>query len=135
MECILCKIVAGEIPCYKVYEDAKFLAFLDITPVNPGHVILIPKQHTENLLDTADEILNEFLPLAKKIAKVVMAVTKADGFNLNQNNFSAAGQVIGHLHFHIVPRFSDDGLELWRGKEYGEGEAEILAEKIRTYND
>lgn len=130
-DCLFCKIVSGEIPSHKVYEDDKFLAFLDINPVNLGHTLVIPKDHYETLFDTPDGVLSEILPIAKKIARVVMEVTGAGGFNLNQNNYSVAGQVVDHLHFHIVPRFEDDGLELWPGEQYeDDNKAEELAKKI-----
>lgn len=130
-DCLFCKIIAGEIPSYKVYEDDNFLAFLDIAPVNPGHVLFLPKKHSETILDTDDEVLSQLLPIAKKIAKVVVDVTDADGFNLNQNNFSAAGQAVGHLHFHIVPRFEDDDLKLWPGQEYEDSDRpKELAQKM-----
>jgi histidine triad (HIT) family protein len=132
MDCIFCKIVGGEIPSYKVYEDDKVLAFLDITPVNPGHTLVIPKKHYDNLVDMPDEEAKELLAAAKKIAVAVMAGTGAQGFNLNLNNGAVSGQLVGHVHFHIVPRFESDGRELWHGQAYADGEAQAVLEKIKS---
>lgn len=130
--CIFCKIVAGEIPSHKIYEDENVLAFLDITPVNPGHVLVVPKEHHENFLAWPAEKTELAIQAIKKIAPAVMAGVSAEGFNLNLNNGAAAGQVVNHVHWHIVPRFGGDGRELWRGKEYGEGEAEHIVKMIIT---
>ncbi|MFA7662300.1 MAG: HIT family protein [Patescibacteria group bacterium] len=135
MDCIFCKIVSGEIPSYKVYEDDDILAFLDIIPVNPGHTLVIPKKHYETILDTPDDVLKNILVVSKRIAQKIMEVTGAEGFNFNQNNFSVSGQVVPHVHFHIIPRFENDGLKLWAGDKYDDGQAEILTKKIRIYND
>lgn len=132
MDCIFCKIVGGEIPSYKVYEDDNVLAFLDITPVNPGHTLVIPKKHYDNLVDMPDEEAKELLVAAKKIAVAVMAGTGAKGFNLNLNNGAVSGQLVGHVHFHIVPRFEGDGRELWHGQAYMDGQAAEVLEKIKN---
>lgn len=131
MNCIFCKIISEEIPCHKVYEDDDILAFLDISPVSLGHTLVIPKKHSETILDTPDETLKKILSVSKKIATVLMEVTEATGFNLNQNNFEVAGQVVPHLHFHIIPRFQNDGLSLWSGKECDKEETKKLSENIR----
>ena len=130
MDCIFCKIITGDIPAHKIYENETVLAFLDITPVKPGHILVVPKNHYETLLDTPDEIVGDILIAVKKIAKAVMKITGAEGFNLNQNNFVVAGQIVPHIHFHIIPRFRDDGLKLWTGTEYKNNEIEKLAEII-----
>lgn len=114
MDCLFCKIVAGEIPAHKVYEDDRFLAFLDIRPINLGHTLIIPKTHYRNLLDLPNELLTELGPLIKKIAIAVKEATGADGVNISWNNEPAAGQVIYHSHTHIMPRFVDDGFVHWR---------------------
>jgi histidine triad (HIT) family protein len=129
--CIFCKIVAGEIPSHKVYEDDDVLAFLDITPVNPGHTLVIPKHHYENLLDLPEAEAQKLLSVIKKIAPAIMGAVGAKGFNLGLNNGVSAGQVVGHVHFHIIPRLENDGRQLWHGGEYKEGEAEVILEKIK----
>jgi histidine triad (HIT) family protein len=116
--CIFCKIIKGEIPCTKVYEDDKVLAFLDISPVNKGHTLVIPKKHYETLMDVPDDLLCETMKIIKKLSKAVMKTVKADGINISINNYKAAGQLVLHLHVHIMPRFSNDGLKLdWPTKK------------------
>ncbi len=131
MDCIFCKIIAGEIPAVKIYEDESVLAFLDITPVNLGHTLVIPKQHFANLLELPDDLLCLLAQAVKKIAPAVMAGVSAQGFNLGLNNGSVAGQLVGHFHWHIMPRFEADGYKLWHGKQYEAGQADEVAEKIK----
>jgi len=129
-DCLFCKIIKGEIPSHKVYEDANVLAFLDITPVNPGHVLLVPKKHSRNILEIDDNNFRELAPLIKKIARAVKEGMGADGINIHINNEPAAGQVIFHTHIHIIPRFSDDGLKMWRGQEIDQEKLMGAAKKI-----
>ncbi|MDO8668768.1 MAG: HIT family protein [Candidatus Buchananbacteria bacterium] len=131
-DCIFCKIIKGEIPSYKVYENGDVLAFLDITPVNSGHTLVISKNHYDNLIDLPEEEAGKLINVIKKITPAIVKATEADGFNLNLNNGSAAGQVINHVHFHIVPRKNNDGYKLWPGHVYPAGEAEIVLEKIKS---
>lgn len=128
-ECVFCKIVAGEVPCEKVYEDDAVVAFLDIHPVNKGHVLVVPKEHTQNLFTASHPILEHLIGVAQKIASALS--TYADGVNIGQNNNRAAGQVVEHLHFHVIPRFANDGLRHWPGKTYREGEAQNIARQIK----
>ncbi|MCR4330583.1 MAG: HIT family protein [Patescibacteria group bacterium] len=131
-ECLFCKIVTGKIPSAKVYEDDHFLAFLDITPVHKGHTLLIPKEHSRNILETPDGTLALLFPAMKKVARAVKNATHADGINMYINNEKAAGQIIFHTHVHLIPRFEDDGLHLWKGKEwYADDEINTMAEKIK----
>ncbi|MBU0649219.1 HIT family protein [Patescibacteria group bacterium] len=129
--CLFCKIIKGEIPSEKVYEDDDFIAFLDINPVTPGHTLVVPKQHSDNVLDTDDEILEKMAKVLKKISHAVCQGLETQSFNLHQNSGKLSGQVVPHLHWHIVPRYEDDGLKIWPGKPYLEGEEKIVAEKIR----
>lgn len=125
-DCIFCKIVAGEIPCSKVYEDDHTLAFLDINPAVKGHTLVIPKQHCRNLLDGEPETLKACMATAKKVAHGLLE-WGVDGVNLLQNNEPAAGQVVFHIHFHLFPRYEGDKRAWgWRGSPYPEGEAEKL---------
>ena len=130
-DCLFCKIINGEIPATKVYEDDNVLAFLDIHPVNLGHTLIVPKIHSDGLLDADDKVLEQMIVVTKKVAAAILRGLGYEAFNLEQNNGKIAGQVIPHLHWHIVPRTADDGLTHWPGKEYGVGEAEKLAEKIK----
>lgn len=128
-DCIFCKIVRGEVPCDKIYEDDHVVAFLDIAPVNKGHTLVVPKKHTENMLTASADT---FAIVMKTVQKVVLALEKyADGVNIYVNNKKAAGQVVDHLHVHVIPRFDDDGLKHWPGKNYSDGEARKVAEKIK----
>ncbi len=131
-DCIFCKILNKEIPAAKVFENDHVLAFLDIMPVNKGHCLVIPKMHFETLDDVPDTELAELMKGVKKTAKAVMNIVSAQGYNVQMNNHKAAGQMVPHAHIHIVPRFSGDGLKLWPGGKYAEGEKEALARKISS---
>jgi histidine triad (HIT) family protein len=101
---IFAKILRGELPCYKVYEDDKALAFLDIMPRAPGHVLVLPKAPARNILDVAPDDLTHVVKVAQKIAKVSVEMFGADGVTLQQFSESAGGQVVFHLHVHVIPR-------------------------------
>lgn len=132
-DCIFCKIVAGDIPCAKVYESETCLAFLDIAPVNGGHALVLPKAHFPTLMDVPSELGADLTAALTKVGKAVMEATGAEGLNLVQNNYEAAGQLVHHVHFHLIPRFSDDGLELWPQASYeSQEEMSGLAEKIAS---
>jgi diadenosine tetraphosphate (Ap4A) HIT family hydrolase len=108
--CLFCKIIKGSIPCHKVFETAKALAFLDINPLAEGHVLVIPKTHGERLHMVPEEYLCEMLPVASRIARKLFG-EKGIEYNLLQNNGKLAHQEVDHVHFHIIPkRSSDDGL-------------------------
>lgn len=130
-DCLFCKIIKGEIPSTKVYEDDTCYAFLDINPVNIGHTLLVPKAHSENLYDTPDETLSKLAPVLKKLSIAVKQGVGADGINIEMNNDPVAGQLIFHTHIHIVPRFEGDGFVHWKGaRGYNDGEMKEVAEKI-----
>jgi len=128
-ECIFCKIIKGEIPCNKVYEDETSFAFLDIKPVNFGHTLIIPKEHFENIYDLPEDTAAHLIKIAKKIS---MALKKlgADGTNITTNNGEAAGQVVFHSHIHLIPRFINDGLSHWPTKTYKNEESKEELKKI-----
>ena len=129
-DCIFCAIAAGEIPSFKVYEDDQVLAYLDINPFSKGHTLVIPKQHSQGLLDADDDTLAMIIGKVRKIAGHVKEVLGCDGFNVLQNNGAAAGQTVGHLHFHIVPRWNGDALTF--ENHQGDMEAlKTLAERMR----
>ena len=129
-DCIFCKIIKGEIPSSKLYENEKVFAFLDITPVNKGHSLVIPKEHYETLMDMPDDILKEVSVIVKKISSAVKKAVNADGISIGMSNYKAAGQVVPHAHIHIMPRFEDDGLKFWPQSKYEEGEIDEYKEKI-----
>ncbi|OGF24653.1 HIT family hydrolase [Candidatus Falkowbacteria bacterium RIFCSPLOWO2_12_FULL_45_13] len=131
MSCIFCKIISGELPSYKVYEDEFTLAFLDINPVNPGHTLVVPKRHVTNIEAVDEETLCQVVKAVKKVGLSLKKNLGVAGYNLGVNNDPVAGQVVAHLHFHIIPRLAGDGFKLWPQKEYGDGEAEAVFAKIK----
>ncbi|MEI6478666.1 MAG: HIT family protein [bacterium] len=131
-DCIFCKIISGDIPSEKIYEDYWSLAFLDINPVNHGHTLVIPKDHFENIYTTPDETLARLLLATKKVTLAIKEALDAEGITISMNNEPAGGQVIFHTHFHVVPRFENDGLKLWPQKKYNEGEMKDISEKIKN---
>jgi histidine triad (HIT) family protein len=104
---IFAKILRGELPCYKVYEDDKALAFLDIMPRAPGHTLVLPKAPARNILDVPPDDLAHVVKVAQKIAQAAKPVFGADGVTIQQFNESAGGQVVFHLHVHVIPRRQD----------------------------
>lgn len=131
-ECVFCKIIAGEIPSERVFENDQVVAFLDINPIAPGHTLVVPKAHYENLLDPPPEALLAVVGAARKVARAVVAATDGEGFNFFQFNGACAGQEVFHLHFHIIPRRPGDGVSYqWRQGQYGEGEMGALGAKVR----
>jgi len=129
--CIFCKIVNGEMPSYKVYEDDRVLAFLDIYPAAHGHTLLIPKKHYANIEETPEDELAYLMKIVKKIGFMMKENLGAEGYNVCENNDPVAGQEIPHLHFHIVPRKEGDGLSSWPKNGYEEQEAEEMVKKIK----
>ena len=129
-DCIFCAIAAGEIPSFKVYEDDRVLAYLDINPFSKGHTLVIPKAHTTGLLDTPDDTLAAVIARVKKVAAHLKQALLCDGFNILQNNGVAAGQTVMHVHFHIVPRYGNEQLSFENHKGDMD-ELKALAEKIR----
>ncbi len=131
-DCIFCKMVAGKIPVTKVYEDDVVLAFLDIGPLSDGHTLVIPRQHFQRLHDCPVELLAQVCSRLGRVAKAVAAGMECEGYNVLCNNGRAASQLVAHLHFHIIPRNSGDGVfERWPSYKYQEGRIEEVAAKIR----
>lgn len=115
--CIFCKIIKGSIPCYKVFENAKTLAFMDINPISKGHILVIPKYHGERLHSIPAEHLADLLPTISAIAERSVAA-EGVAYNVLQNNGRLAGQIVDHVHFHLIPRRGEeDGLNVsWPAK-------------------
>ena len=128
-DCIFCKIIGGEVPCYKIWENEKFFLFLDRMPINPCHMLLIPKKHEVEVFDLDDELYSEIFSLVKKISKPLKEVTKAKRIGL-----AVEGLGIFHSHVHIVPIYNSNELNPERAKMASEEELEkshkMLAEKI-----
>ena len=131
-DCIFCKIVAGELPSLKVYEDAETLAFLDIHPVNPGHTLVIPKAHYVNAFEAPEDVWVKMTATVKKVAHAIKEGLPVGDMNIAMNNGKFAGQVVFHAHIHVMPRYENDGHKLWTPKEYKDGEAVLIAEKIKN---
>jgi histidine triad (HIT) family protein len=131
MDCIFCKIVNGELPSYKVYEDDDILAFLDISPINYGHTLVIPKKHFQNLESIDENLLCKIIIIVKKVGQILKNGLGVEGYNVCENNDAVAGQIVSHLHFHVVPRSEGDGLGIWPQGKYGENEAEEILKKIK----
>lgn len=131
-DCLFCKMVVGEIPVTKLYEDDVVLAFLDIGPISDGHTLVIPKQHFEKIDACPAELLGQVSSRLCGIARAVAAGMNCDGYNILCNNGRAAGQLVQHLHFHIIPRQAGDGVfDRWPSYKYEAGKAEQIADKIR----
>jgi histidine triad (HIT) family protein len=131
-DCLFCKMVAGQIPVTKIYEDDVVLSFLDIGPISDGHTLVIPKKHFEKLHDCPADFLGQVFSRLGKIAGAVTMAMNSDGYNLLCNNGRAAGQLIEHLHFHIIPRNTGDRLfSRWPSYEYEDGKIEEIARVIR----
>jgi len=132
-ECIFCRIIMGEIPCSKIFENESVIAFLDIKPVSDGHALVVPKEHYDDIFDVPDAVLCEITSTVKKVSEAVMKGVDAHGISIGQSNRKAAGQVVPHIHFHIMPRFDDDGLRLWPQHDYEEGRMEEVQKKIKEH--
>lgn len=111
-DCIFCKIIKGEIPSKKVYDDDNFIGILDANPVAESHVLIIPKKHFRNLLDMPASLGNELLEAVKKVSLKLIEDGKGEGVNVLFNNESVAGQVVFHAHVHVVPRNKGDGIRI-----------------------
>ena len=124
------KILAGEIPCHKVYEDDEFLAFLDISPKNKGHTLVIPKIEYKALLDIDSDVLAKLIVTVQKVAKLLVEKLGADGCNIVQNTNEVAGQTVPHIHFHIIPRYAGDSVN-WLTSTYEEKNFEDVLKEIK----
>jgi histidine triad (HIT) family protein len=129
--CLFCKVVAGEVPATKVYEDENTLAFLDIKPVNPGHTLVIPKSHYVNIFEVPEEMTTKMMQTIKKIAHGIKDGLGVENMNITMNNGLHSGQTVFHAHIHLIPRHEGDGYKMWQGREYEDGEKEIVADKIK----
>lgn len=132
-DCLFCKIIAGQIPSARVYEDDAVVAFLDINPIARGHTLVAPKGHYPTLLDLPASEGEALLKALRLVAKAVFTQTAAGGFNTVQNNFAPAGQVVFHSHWHVIPRFEKDGLADWPGGMYKDtAEMQELARAVNA---
>jgi len=132
-DCIFCKIIAGDIPCFKLFEDESTLAFMDINPASEGHVLVIPKEHAENVYMVSDAAISATARTAKRVAAAIDKTLKPAGLNLVQANGPAAAQTVMHFHMHVLPRAENDELKLNWGLDPGDMDAiGDLAQNIRS---
>ncbi len=130
-DCIFCKIIAGDIPSFKVFEDDNTLAFMDINPVHDGHVLVIPKEHADNLIEVSESALSQTSITARKVARAVQKTLNPPDMNLLQCNGEAAKQSVLHFHMHVLPRQTDDGATLnWELVPGDMEKIEVLAQQI-----
>lgn len=133
MDCIFCKIIAGEIPSHRVYEDDTIVAFLDINPATRGHALVVPRRHSGDIFDTSASDIQATARAAQIVACKLHNVVEADGYNVLQNNGSAAGQAVAHYHVHVIPRRIGDGaLRAWRPGDTDHAALGALAAELRA---
>lgn len=126
------KIIAGDIPCHKVYEDEHVLAFLDVNPLAPGHTLVIPKESKAHLHELSDESAAALGRVLPRICRAVLAASGATAYNVLQNNGSAAHQAVFHVHFHVIPKMGERGLSIrWPARSLREGEAKEILAKMK----
>ena len=131
-DCIFCKIAAGEIPSATVYEDDDFRAILDLDPAAKGHTLVIPKSHSDNLLSVEPDTAAKALKVISKTANAIKEALGCDGINVVQNNGEEAGQTVMHLHFHIIPRYKNDSVNIgWQPMKPSNEELATTADLIK----
>jgi histidine triad (HIT) family protein len=130
-DCIFCKIVNGEIPCHKIYENEGAIVFLDISPVRHGHVLVVPKVHSQDMTSCAQNDLAAIMSASLKVISAMRETIMAEGFNFTTNIGPSAGQAVFHTHFHIIPRNQNDGLVMWPHCDIQQDELKEIAQKIR----
>jgi histidine triad (HIT) family protein len=131
--CLFCKIVAGEIPSYKIDEDDKTLAFMDINPWTRGHALVVPKEHSRNIYDVDEDDIVATIATAQRVAQRARDRLGCEGINLLQSSEPIAMQTIFHTHIHVIPRYSDDGLRMpAHPQPADQEELALLAEELRA---
>jgi histidine triad (HIT) family protein len=131
-QCVFCKIIAGELPAVRVYEDDEVIAFMDIGPVVKGHTLVVPKEHCDPITRTPPHLLEKLILVVQRIAQAQVSGLGAAGINVTQANGRLAGQIIPHIHFHVIPRYESDGHH-WNwipGKYANEEEMQNYARRI-----
>jgi histidine triad (HIT) family protein len=129
--CVFCRIVRGELPSHKVYEDKDYLAFLDINPFSKGHTLVCPKSHGETVWDMGEPEIGGLFMAASKVSRAIMQTTGADGFRILQNNGEAANQVVAHVHVHVIPVMMEDKVRPMSRIIVQPKEMAVLAERIK----
>lgn len=129
---IFAKILRGEIPSHKVYEDSDAIVFMDVMPQTPGHVLVVPKSPSRNLLDADPAVLAKIIPLVQKVAVAAKTAFNADGISIAQFNETAGGQTVFHLHFHVMPRYEGQPLQIHARKMEDPAVLAANAEKLKA---
>ena len=130
-DCVFCRIVSGNIPSYEIWRDEWTLAFLDIGPLAPGHLLVIPQAHYATMDEVPDEVAQALGVVLPRMTRAVLRATQAPGVNLLQNNGRCAGQEVEHVHIHLIPRTEGDGLGYrWHPQEYAAGKAEAMRDQL-----
>ena len=132
MGCIFCMIKDGQIPSAKVYENEYVMAFLDLSQANVGHTLVIPKVHADTLLNLDDKNYCEVMKAVKKLANVILKATNADGINIINNSYEAAGQTVMHAHVHLIPRYKNDSIKFEFPNNEGKYNLEEVANRIKA---
>ena len=133
VDCVFCKIRDGQIPSFKIYEDSKTLAFMDINPLNPGHCLVVTKNHASTIFEADVPDLQAAIATVKKVATVVRGAVQADGINILQANGASAFQSVLHFHFHVIPRFNNDGKGFdWKLNPGDKQQIGMTGERIRA---
>ena len=131
--CIFCKILQRKIPSTILFESDAFFVFLDISPINKGHALIVPKKHMETVFDVDPSYGVELIAIIRRVGNAIIHATGATGMNVLQNNYSDAGQTVSHVHWHLIPRFANDRLFPWNPKSYTDKkEMETIADSIRS---
>lgn len=131
--CIFCKILKGDIPSRKVYEDEDFIVIMDVEPATKGHCLVLPKEHYANLFEMPEELAAKVLPVAKKVASHLKETLGCEGLNLVQNNGEVAGQTVHHFHMHLIPRYADGVVTdvTWGHTNFSPEEMDEIFDSIR----
>jgi histidine triad (HIT) family protein len=132
--CVFCKIIRGELPCVKLYEDDKVIVFLDIAPISKGHALVVPKEHHVSITSLTEPYREAMMRAAPEIGAALMRATDSDGFNFLLSNGQCAGQVVPHVHLHVIPRKPDDAFSMMppvKATYADDAEKETLAAKVR----
>lgn len=133
-DCIFCKIAGGDIPSATIYEDKDFRVILDLSPAAPGHALILPKSHYQDLCDLDETIAAKVMPLAAKVGNAMKAALGCTGFNVVQNNGSTAGQTVFHFHTHIIPRYNDGVRMLeWQPQQADKAKQQKITEKLKAF--
>lgn len=128
--CVFCKIINGEIPSYKIYEDDNAIAILDISQATLGHTLILPKKHYENILEIPTETLASLASTVKNVTNILQTKLNPEGFNILNNCGQAAGQTVMHFHIHIIPRYNGDDLEIKFNDHGKDFDLKALHEKL-----